>query len=55
MALRLEDDLALSVRDDASGQRLMDAQLLRSSREKTTELPRKKKVSKQKASKEQAT
>ena len=32
MALRLEDDLALLGKDDVLGQKLMDAQLLRSSR-----------------------
>lgn len=53
MALRLEDDLALLGKDDVLGQRLMDAQLLRSSRNKTTSLPCKKNVSKKTASKEQ--
>lgn len=55
MALRLEDDLALLGRDDVLGQKLMDAQLLRSSRSKTTNPPRKKKVDKKSASKEQET
>ena len=55
MALRLEDDLALLGKDDVLGQRLMDAQLLGSSRSKTTPHPRKKKVSKKTASKEQGT
>lgn len=55
MSLRLEDDLALLGKDDALGQRLMDAQLLRSPGKKRTIVPRKKKVSEQKESKEQAT
>ena len=55
MALRLEDDLALLGKDDVLGQKLMDAQLLRSSRSKTTNLPRKKKVASKTASKEQGT
>ena len=55
MALRLEDDLALLGKDDVLGQKLMDAQLLRSSLSKTTNPPRKKKVSKKTASKEQET
>jgi transcriptional regulator with XRE-family HTH domain len=55
MALRLEDDLALLGKDDVLGQKLMDAQLLRSSLSKTTNPPRNKKVSKKTASKEQET
>ncbi len=55
MALRLEDDLALLGKDDVLGQKLMDAQLLRSSISKTTNPPRNKKVSKKTASKEQET
>jgi transcriptional regulator with XRE-family HTH domain len=55
MALRLEDDLALLGKDDVLGQRLMDAQLLGSSRNKTTTIPRKKRVSKKTASKVQET
>ena len=55
MALRLEDDLALLGKDDVLGQKLMDAQLLRSSLSKTTNPLRNKKVSKKTASKEQET
>lgn len=55
MALRLDDDLALLGKDDVLGQKLMDAQLLRSSLSKTTNPPRNKKVSKKTASKEQET
>jgi transcriptional regulator with XRE-family HTH domain len=55
MALRLEDDLALLGKDDVLGQKLMDAQLLRSSLSKTTNPTRNKKVSKKTASKEQET
>ena len=52
VALRLEDDLALLGKDDVLGQRLMDAELLGSSRKKTTTASPKKKVSKKTASKE---
>ena len=55
MALRWDDDLALLGKDDVLGQKLMDAQLLRSSLSKTTNPPRNKKVSKKTASKEQET
>lgn len=55
MALRLEDDLALLGKDDVLGQKLMDAQLLRSSLSKTTNPPCNKKGSKKTASKEQET
>lgn len=46
MALRLEDDLALLGKDDVLGQKLMDVQLLRSSRSHTTFAPRKKRSKK---------
>ena len=52
VALRLEDDLALLGKDDVLGQRMMDAELLGSSRKKTTTASPKKKVSKKTASKE---
>ena len=51
MALRLEDDLALLGKDDVLGQRLMDAELLGSSRRKTVTDGRKNKSSKATADK----
>ncbi len=55
MALRLENDLALLGKDDVLGQRLMDAELLGSSRSKTATDGHKKKVNKKTADKEQGT
>jgi transcriptional regulator with XRE-family HTH domain len=46
VSLRLEDDLTLLGKDDVLGQRLMDAQLLGSSRKRPPNDPRKKTASK---------
>ncbi len=46
VSLRLEDDLTLLGKDDVLGQRLMDAQLLGSSRKRPTPERRKKTASK---------
>ncbi len=46
VSLRLEDDVTLLGKDDVLGQRLIDAQLLGSSRKRPANDPRKKTVSK---------
>ncbi len=52
VALRLEDDLEFLGKDDVLGQKLMDAELLRSTKPKTTDTPRIKKVDRNTPNKE---